>query len=115
MLYGLLVSSVPMFTPSRWHVTPAIPFMSLAVAVSDTVPPLTVAQFVGDVSDTVGGVVLRMSELFTNIDIFGVVNVLPYESMMLADKVWLPSGVLSESHAMLYVLLVSKEPSAPPS
>ena len=50
------MTSEPNAVPSTKNCTPAMPWLSLAVAVRSTVP-LTVALLAGAVIDTVGGVV----------------------------------------------------------
>ena len=55
--YGDEVSSEPMMAPPILNVTPATATSSDAFAVRDTEVPLTVAPFVGAVTETVGGVV----------------------------------------------------------
>src|SRR5438309_8162238 len=54
--YGAAVTSAPTFTPSSRNCTPTTPMLSEALAVMVTVPE-TLAPDVGDVIDTVGGVV----------------------------------------------------------
>ena len=54
--YGAAVSRAPKLAPSSWNCTLATPTLSLAFAVTETVP-LTVAPFAGAVIETVGGVV----------------------------------------------------------
>ncbi|MEA2129081.1 MAG: hypothetical protein QOJ85_1972 [Solirubrobacteraceae bacterium] len=53
--YGAVVSSAPSGAPSSRNCTPVTPTSSLAVAVTATAEPLTVAPLAGAVSDTAGG------------------------------------------------------------
>ena len=55
-LYGLDVSSAPRFAPSSLNCTPATAPLSVALALTATLP-FTVAPWAGAVSETVGGVV----------------------------------------------------------
>ena len=55
--YGAAVSSAPRFAPSSRNCTPATARLSVAVAVTLTAVPSTVAPFAGAVTATVGGVV----------------------------------------------------------
>jgi hypothetical protein len=54
--YGEAASSAPELAPSSWNCTFATPTLSVALALTVTVPE-TVAPFVGPVMETVGGVV----------------------------------------------------------
>ena len=54
--YGATVSSAPRFVPSTLNWTPATDPLSVAFALTGTIAE-TVAPFVGDVIETVGGVV----------------------------------------------------------
>src|SRR5438034_338395 len=56
-LYGLAGSSAPRLTPSNLNWTPRTPTLSVAVAVTVTALPDTVAPVAGVVIATVGGVV----------------------------------------------------------
>ncbi len=58
------MSRTPRFAPSSWNCTLATPTLSLAFAVTETVP-LTVAPLAGAVIETVGGVVSAMLLTFT--------------------------------------------------
>ena len=57
MLYGLVVSSVPKFTPSSLNCTPTTPTLSVAVADTVTAVPDTVAPLAGAEIETAGAVV----------------------------------------------------------
>src|SRR3954465_11005187 len=54
-LYGLAASTAPRFAPSSLNCTPVTATLSLAVAETATVLPVTVVPFAGAVIDTVGG------------------------------------------------------------
>ena len=58
--YGATVSSGPRLPPSSLNWTPTTPILSEALAVMETDEPETVAPFVGEVMDTVGGVVSKL-------------------------------------------------------
>ena len=65
--YGAEVSSVPMSAPFRLNCTPATPTLSEAVAETATVPE-TICPWVGEVIETVGGVVSPATATDYNID-----------------------------------------------
>jgi hypothetical protein len=54
--YGVTRSSAPRLAPSNWNCTPTTPTLSLAFA-ETLIVPKTMAPLVGEVIDTVGGVV----------------------------------------------------------
>ena len=81
-----MLTAAPRFVPSIWNCTLATPTLSLAFAETVTVP-VTVAPLVGDVIDTVGGVV---SVLLTVIDTATLVVLFPAVSVAMAVRLCLP-------------------------
>src|SRR2546428_13706486 len=63
-MYGAAVSSLPRLAPSSRNWTPATPTLSLALAVTESVPD-TVAPSAGLVTLAVGGVVSDRGAVFT--------------------------------------------------
>jgi hypothetical protein len=86
--YGEAVSAAPRFAPSSWNCTLATLTLSVAVAVTATVPE-TVAPPAGEVIETAGGVV-SLVVLSTVTETFALVAEFPAASAATALIVWLP-------------------------
>src|SRR6185295_2632717 len=67
--YGEVVSSAPRLAPSSLNWTPTTPTLSLALAVTDTADPETVAPPAGAVTDTVGAVASFDTVTVTALDV----------------------------------------------
>jgi len=80
--YGEAVSKLPRLAPSTWNCTLATPTLSLAFAVTETVP-FTVAPFAGAVIDTAGGVVSGLLLLTVTVTV-ALVVLLPAASFAIA-------------------------------
>src|SRR5262245_49337871 len=100
-----------MLTPSTRNCTPTTARLSLAVAVSVTVP-LTVAASAGDVNDTTGATV---STLSTETPTADEVVVLPAASRATAVTACGPSATVALFHEIEYGGAVSSEPTLVPS
>src|SRR5205823_5701444 len=83
--YGGVVSSAPSDTPSSLNCTPTTPVVSVAVAVTETVP-LTTPPAAGAVTETAGGTVSLNTVTVTAAE----VAVLPAASRATAVTTWLP-------------------------
>src|SRR2546422_657399 len=90
MVYGAVVTSAPSAAPSSRNCTPTTAILSLAVALSVTLVPATVAPFAGAVIATVGGV---PSTLLTVTVTAVAVVVLLAASRATAVRTWLPLAV----------------------
>src|SRR5882672_9551774 len=90
IVYGLAISSAPRLAPSSRNCTPTTAILSLAVALSVTLAPATVAPFAGAVIATVGGV---PSTLLTVTVTAVAVVVLLAASRATAVRTWLPLAV----------------------
>jgi hypothetical protein len=94
--YGVVVSRLPRLAPSSWNCTLATLTLSVAFAVTLTVPE-TVAPFAGAVTDTVGGVVSGV-ELLTVTVTAALVVVFPAPSFAIALSVCEPLVDFVVSH-----------------
>src|SRR5688572_27227255 len=110
-LNGLLVSSVPAFTPSTLNCTPTTRSLSEAFALNVTVPE-TVAPLDGAVSETVGACV---SPLPTTIVRAADVVMFPAASRATAVTECVPLPTRAEFHERLNGELVSSVPAFAPS
>src|SRR5262249_14661175 len=98
VIYGGLVIRGPYAAPSSRNCTLATPWLSVAVAVSATALPDTVAVFNGAVSVTVGGSVSVLKTLTTT---GAEVVRLPTRSRATAVSVWLAFDAVSVFHDTL--------------
>ena len=80
-----MLSAGPLLTPSTWSCTLAMPTLEEALAVT-VIVPISVAPFVGEVMETVGGV----TALFTVIETPALVVLAFAVSVAMAVTVCLP-------------------------
>src|SRR5207249_1444311 len=108
--YGAAVTSTPRFAPSSLNCTPITPTLSLALAVTGTLPE-TVAPAAGEVIDTDGGVVSFDTVTVTPADVVWF----PAASRATALRVWLPLAALVVFHDTEYGAAVTSAPRLAPS
>jgi hypothetical protein len=113
VVYGEAVSKVPRLPASSWNCTLATPTLSLALAVTETVP-LIVAPFAGALIDTVGGVVSGVPLLTVTVTV-ALVVLLPAASLAIARSVCEPLLDVVVFHEAEYGEVISRPPRLAPS
>src|SRR6266404_451894 len=108
--HGALVTSAPRFAPSSLSCTPATPTLSVAFAVTVTVPE-TVAPAAGELIETDGAAVSFITVTVTAADVV----LLPAASRAIAVIVCDPLAALSVFHCAEYGAAVSSAPALLPS
>src|SRR5438552_611852 len=108
--YGAVVSSAFKFTPSSLNCTPTTPTLSVALALTVTVP-LTEASAAGAVMDTVGGVVSFVTVTL----IAAEVAVFPAASRATAVSVCTALLAVVVFHERVYGAVVTSAPRFTPS